>query len=387
MSYGVQVYYDGFKMYKNGKYHLEFDIKSTLNRKIEYRIQLNGGDYRSYVGDSVEIGNDVKKVSQDFVMKDENDMSPRLAFNLGNLSGENLDPHSIEIDNVKLVLIDDTGVQDDEKPKSEQKIVLNQIGYKPADKKKVVFRAQSKDSKFRVVSVDTKKAVYEGDIIGNTYNEAAEETDRFGDFSSVIAPGKYTIETDELGSSYEFAIGEDVYKNVFKDMVRFFYMQRCGQEISKELGGTWAHPVCHTDLAKIYGTDKKIDVSGGWHDAGDYGRYVVATSKAAADLLSAYEDNKSAFGDDFNIPESGNGIPDVLDEVKYQLQWMLKMQEPSNGGVYHKVTCANFPGTVMPQDEKDELIVSPISTTATADFAAVMSMGYENFKDIRSNLC
>ncbi|MFT8349286.1 glycoside hydrolase family 9 protein [Clostridium saccharoperbutylacetonicum] len=385
VSYGVQVYDDGFKMYKNGKYHLEFDVSSTTDRKIDYTIQRNGGDYRSYFGETIDISKDVKKVSQDFVMNDENDMSPRFAFNLGNVTGEKINPHSIKIDNVKLVLIDDTGVQyDEEKP--EQKIVLNQVGYKPEDKKKVVFRAQSEDSKFRVVSAETKKVVYEGNINGNSYNEAAGETDRFGDFSSVTVPGKYTIETDGLGSSYEFTIGQGVYKNVFKDLVRFFYMQRCGQEIPKEFGGTWSHPACHTDLAKIYGSDKKIDVSGGWHDAGDYGRYVVATSKAVADLLSAYEDNKGAFGDDFNIPESGNGIPDVLDEVKYQLEWMLKMQEPLSGGVYHKVTCANFPGTVMPQEEKEELIVCPISTTATGDFAAVMAMGYQNFKDVDPSL-
>ncbi|MEI4856033.1 glycoside hydrolase family 9 protein, partial [Klebsiella pneumoniae] len=78
--------------------------------------------------------------------------------------------------------------------------------------------------------------------------------------------------------------------------VRFFYMQRCGQNLPEELAGKWAHPTCHTELATIYGTDKKIDVSGGWHDAGDYGRYVVASSKAIADLLSAYRDNKEAFG-------------------------------------------------------------------------------------------
>jgi endoglucanase len=383
LAYSMQVYNDGFKVYKNGKYHLEFDVSSTVDRKIDYAIQRNGGDYRSYVGEEINITKDVQKVSKDFVMTDENDLSPRLAFNIGNIAGESLDPHAIKIDNVKLVLLDDTGVEaNEEKPKVEQKIVLNQVGYKTDDKKKAVFRAESVDSKFRVVSTKTKEVVYEGDITGNIYNKTADEQDRFGDFSSVKTPGTYTIETDNLGSSYEFTIGEDVYKNVFKDAVRFFYMQRCGQEIPKELGGIWAHPACHTDLATIYGTDKKIDVSGGWHDAGDYGRYVVASSKAAADLLMAYDDNKAAFGDDFNIAESGNGIPDVLDEVKYQLQWMLKMQEPTSGGVYHKVTCAGFPGFVMPQEETEELIVTPITTTSTADFAAVMAMSYENFKDI-----
>jgi len=387
VAYSVQINNDSFKIYKNGKYRLEFDVSSTIDRKIDYRIQLNRGDYRSYVDGQVSTTKDIKKVSQDFVMTEINDMSPRLAFNIGNVTGENLEPHSIKIDNVKLILLDDTGVEyDQEKPKVEQKIVLNQVGYKPDDKKKVVFRAETEDHKFRVVSSKTKEVVYEGEINGRTYNEAAKETDSFGDFSSVKTPGTYRIETDSLGSSFEFTIGQDVYKDAFKDAVRFFYLQRCGQELPEKLASTWSHPACHTDLATIYGTSQKIDVSGGWHDAGDYGRYVVASSKAIADLLSAYGDNKAAFGDDFNIPESGNGIPDVLDEVKYQLEWMLKMQEPVSGGVHHKVTCANFPGYIMPQEEKEELIVTPISTTATADFAAVMAMGYENFKDIDASL-
>lgn len=387
LAYSIQIYYDGFKIYKNGKYRLEFDVSSTIDRTIDYRIQRNGGDYRSYVDGQIKITKDVQTISKDFVMTEANDVTPRLAFNFGNITGEELDPHSIKIDNVKLILLDDTGVEiDEEKPKVEQKIVLNQLGYKIDDNKKAVFRGETEDLNFRVVSTTDDQVVYEGEIKGRTYNKAAEETNSFGDFSSLKTPGTYRIETDSLGKSFEFKIGQDVYSDVFKDSVRFFYLQRCGQELTEKYADTWAHPACHTELATIYGTDQKIDVSGGWHDAGDYGRYVVASSKAIADLLSAYEDNKAAFGDDFDIPESGNGIPDVLDEVKYQLEWMLKMQEPTSGGVYHKVTCTGFPGYVMPEYEKEELIVSPISTTATADFAAVMAMGYENFKNIDSSL-
>ncbi|ADL51227.1 glycoside hydrolase family 9 protein [Clostridium cellulovorans] len=381
--YSIQIYKDDFKMYKNGKYHLEFDVSSTVDRTIQYTIQLNRGDYRYYVEDKINTTQEVKTVSQDFVMTEETDMIPRLAFNVGNVVGENLGNHSVKIDNVKLFLVDVSGIKEEiESPKVEQKIVLNQIGYKPEDKKKVVFRTETNDRNFRVVSTKTNEVVYQGDIYGRTYNETAGEINSFGDLSSLKTPGTYRIETDSFGSSYQFTIAEDVYKNLFKDAMRFFYFQRCGQELTQDFAGTWAHPACHQQLATIYGTDQKIDVSGGWHDAGDYGRYVIANSKAMADLFTAYNDNKAAFGDDFNIPESGNGIPDVLDELKYQLEWMLKMQEKTSGGVYHKVTSWDFPGYVMPQEETGELLVCPISTPATADFAAIMAMGYENFKDI-----
>lgn len=266
-------------------------------------------------------------------------------------------------------------------------IVLNQLGYLPTATKKVIFRIGEEGDAFDVVDVGTNEVVYTGKLGEKIYSEGDGQFCFVGSFSEVTKPGQYKIVSEKYGNSYHFTIEEDVYKEVFKEAVRFFYYQRCGVELTKEYGGEWAHPVCHSEMATIYGTDKKIDVSGGWHDAGDYGRYVVATSKAVADLMLAYEANPEAFTDDFNIPESGNGIPDVLDEVKHQLQWLLKMQDQTSGGVYHKVTCADFPDIdVMPQDETDELIVCPISTTATGDFVAVMSMGYELYQDIDKDL-
>lgn len=98
------------------------------------------------------------------------------------------------------------------------------------------------------------------------------------------------------------------------------------------------------------------EVSGGWHDAGDYGRYVVPGAQTIQDLFMAYEDYPEIWNgpdaDNMDIPESGNGIPDILDEARYELDWMLKMQDETSGGVYHKVTCLDFPEFVMPQEEK-----------------------------------
>ena len=148
------------------------------------------------------------------------------------------------------------------------------------------------------------------------------------------------------------------------------------------LAGDFAHPVCHNTLARIYPTDRYIDVSGGWHDAGDYGRYVVPGAKTVADILLAYMHYPHAFDDNLGIPESGNGIPDVLDEARYELEWLLKMQDKETGGVYHKVTGASFPGFVMPEDETEELILSPISLTATGDFAAVLAMAVPIYESL-----
>lgn len=154
-----------------------------------------------------------------------------------------------------------------------------------------------------------------------------------------------------------------------------FYLQRCGSLLPEDLAGAFSHPACHTAAARVYGTDRFMDVCGGWHDAGDYGRYVVPAAKAVADLLLAYSAAPSAFSVSLNIPESGSGVPDILSEVRYELEWMKKMQR-EDGAVYHKVTCRGFPGFVMPQFETDELILSPVSTAAAGDFAAVMAMAY-----------
>jgi len=149
-------------------------------------------------------------------------------------------------------------------------------------------------------------------------------------------------------------------------------LQRCGTALDEKIGGDFAHPECHTGEALVLGTEEKIDVSGGWHDAGDYGRYTVSGAKAAADIMQAWE-RLGTKTDDAGIPESGDGVDDLLQEAKYELDWLLKMQR-EDGGVYHKVTCRNFPAFVSPEKETDELVVCPVSNTATGDFAGVMAM-------------
>lgn len=381
VNYSLQVYNEGFTLHKGGKYALKFDITSSIPRQVDYRIQLNGGDYRGYIDGRVDTNSTTQTVIGEFTMKDDTDKVPRLAFNLGKVNEKDLPEHTVTIDNVGVYLLDGSGITDDgEVEVKEQNIILNQVGYLPNDSKRVVFRGDVKDTEFKVVRADGK-TVYTGKIGAGSFNAGAQETTHIGDFSSVTTPGTYKITTDSLGESYTFKIDEDVYKDVLKDAVRMFYLQRCGEELPEKYAGNMHHPTCHTTMATIYGTNEKIDVSGGWHDAGDYGRYVVATSKTVGDLITAYNVNPAAFGDDTNIPESGNGTPDILDEVKGQLKWLFKMQNKSNGGVYHKVTCKDFPSYVMPNEETAPLIVCPISTTATGDFAAVMAMGYETFKD------
>lgn len=382
VNYAVQVFYDIVPLYQNGVYRLKYDISSTTDRYIEAMIQQNGGTYQAYTWKGLELTSTPQTVDYEFTMEAETDIMAKLVFNCGiqtNHEGE-LPEHKIYIDNVSLELVDDSKVDYSATRPYEPQIVTNQVGYRPDSKKTAVFRNTNGESEFSVVNANTNQVVYTGSLSGEINNVSAGEVNRTGDFSSVTEPGKYYIICGNLDNSYTFEIGDNIYSNLLDDSVRMLYLQRCGTAVQDS---DFGHTACHTGLATVYGTNETIDVSGGWHDAGDYGRYVVPAAKAVADLLYAYESNPGLYSDSIGIPESGNGTPDILDEARYELEWMKKMQR-SDGGVYHKVTCETFPGYVSPEKETAPLIVTPVSTTATADFCASMALAYEFYKDIDS---
>ncbi|ACL76568.1 glycoside hydrolase family 9 protein [Ruminiclostridium cellulolyticum] len=251
---------------------------------------------------------------------------------------------------------------------------VNQLGYKTLSKKIAVIKGQYK--KFQVVDSKTGVAVLTGDLTGNPKDESSGDTVCYADFSKITVPGKYFISISGLGKSYDFLIDDNVYSKLGDAMLKALCYQRCGTALTPDFAGEYSHAECHKTLAKFYNDEtREIDVSGGWHDAGDYGRYVVPATVTVAGLLLAYEFYPQVFTDAVRIPESGNKIPDVLDEAKYGIEWLLKMQDSESGGVYHKVTSRVFPEmTTMPDKDVDNQLVMSISTNATADFAAVTAM-------------
>ncbi|MCM1133310.1 MAG: glycoside hydrolase family 9 protein [Ruminococcus flavefaciens] len=382
LNYAVQMYYDIVPLYQNGVYRLKFDISASVPRYVEAMIQQNGGTYQAYTWQGIDVTTEPQTVDYEFTMEEETDIMAKFCFNCGleKQDGE-LPEHTIYLDNVSLELVDDSNVDYGEIKGDENDININQVGYRTNAKKTAVIRnAEAVDTnEFAVCNADTDEVVYTGTVIEVKNNTQADETNYIADFSDLTTSGRYYVIYGDLEKSYTFEIGDDVYNNLLDSTVRMLYLQRCGTEIEDE---KFSHPSCHDTIATIYGTDEKIEVSGGWHDAGDYGRYVVAGAKAVADLMYAYLANPSMYSDNINIPESGNGTPDILDEVRYELEWMMKMQDKTDGGVYHKVTCDVFPGYVMPEKETRPLIVMPKATPATADFAASMALAYEVYKDI-----
>lgn len=379
VEHGVQIYHDGFSLSKSAEYKVSMDVSSTVERDFDLRFQVNGGDYHAYSLYVVHATPDMQHIEYTFTMDGESDPAPRFCLNMGytasmqeaGIEKDGLDAHTILLDNIRLECTDSSNAEAVTVGVEAPKIKVNQLGYRPDEEKTVVF-SDLEDDNFQVVDAETDKVVFEGVMGDAKHSEGADEDVRIGDFSDLKEAGTYKVLSNGE-ESYTFVIDDNPYSDSFEQVVHMFYLQRCGMELSSRYAGDFSHPACHMGEGKLYGSSEMVEVTGGWHDAGDYGRYVVPGAKAAADLLLAYEANPDVFGDDMNIPESGNGISDILDEVKYELDWMLKMQKET-GGVRHKVTCEVFPETVMPEDETDQLVVCSVSPTASGDFAAVMAM-------------
>lgn len=241
-----------------------------------------------------------------------------------------------------------------------QNILINQLGYTPEMTKLAVLRGALAPE----LSVLNDK----GQTV-LTVPVSAQRTDIWGDkvvladFSGLTTAGLYTLCCGQA-QSHLFPISDSPYDACLNALMDAFYYQRCGGPVD-ECAGVHAHPACHTGLATVWGTTEQMDVSGGWHDAGDYGRYIVPAAKAVADLLLAWQWNRKIFAQ--------SRLTNLIDELRWELDWMLKMQR-ADGAVYHKVSCAHFCGMVMPHKETDALYISPVSTTATGDFAASMAM-------------
>lgn len=359
VEHGFQFFYDGFRLIHGGHYILTFVASSTQLKDIEVCLQLNGGDYHAYEKKAFTLDENEKQYTVDFVMNEETDVAPRLAFNMGKVGTNFKTPVTVSLSDVKLVLLNEVV----EKKMVGPSININQLGFLVNDDKTAYFR-NCTDKMFFLIDEKGEK-VFSGKIKRTIENYEAGEYTSLGDFSSFKKEGIYHIETEDANNkSYSFKIGDEVYNEALFSSVKMFYLQRCGMELSEDIAGDFSHDACHTDEARIHGTYDYIDVTGGWHDAGDYGRYVVPGAKAVIDLLLAYESTPKIFED--------NNI-DILNEVKYEIDWMFKMQR-EDGGVYHKVTCAKFPAFIMPEEETEKLYLSPVSTCATGDFAAVMAM-------------
>ncbi|NLB63311.1 MAG: hypothetical protein GX801_04300 [Fibrobacter sp.] len=266
-------------------------------------------------------------------------------------------------------------------------IHINHLGYHPQANKWAVIPHGGADS-FYVRDALSDKVVLRGALTKPALWNSSQEMVQKADFSKLTDEGLYIIEAVGESRSMAFRIRKDVYADAYQDIQRAFYLWRASTEIPEEHGGIFArefgHPdddlAYHEDLDKPKGATR--DVSRGWYDAGDYGKYVVNAGMSVAMLQLFMYLHPDWTGDEIlNIPESGNGIPDLFDEVRWEFDWLLKMQD-DDGGVFFKVTPKNFSGNVMPADDPSVRFVIGKSTSSTLNFVAMTAQAYRRYKDI-----
>ncbi|ABN52060.1 MAG TPA: endoglucanase [Hungateiclostridium thermocellum] len=264
----------------------------------------------------------------------------------------------------------------------DSRIRLNSIGFIPNHSKKATIAANC--STFYVVKEDGT-IVYTGTAT-SMFDNDTKETVYIADFSSVNEEGTYYLAVPGVGKSVNFKIAMNVYEDAFKTAMLGMYLLRCGTSVSATYNGIhYSHGPCHTNdayLDYINGQHTKKDSTKGWHDAGDYNKYVVNAGITVGSMFLAWEHFKDQLEPvALEIPEKNNSIPDFLDELKYEIDWILTMQYPDGSGrVAHKVSTRNFGGFIMPENEHDERFFVPWSSAATADFVAMTAMAARIFR-------
>ena len=270
---------------------------------------------------------------------------------------------------------------------TQAQIRLNQVGMYPNQEKIAVIEGTAKSVTIKDATTG-KKAAVKARVLRTATSPWSKKRRTVVDFSTLTTPGSYTISSGK--QTARFTIKPSALRDVTAATLKAFYLTRSGMATEARYAGVYARPVGHPDtlvyihpsaasLGRPAGTT--ISSPWGWYDAGDYNKYIVNSAYSVGIVLCSYAQCRDYFDRlKVNIPESGNLTADVLDELMYNLRWMLTMQDPYDGGVYHKLTTPNFEGFVMPTDCHQRRYVVQKSTCATLDFAAVMAQAARIYK-------
>ena len=264
---------------------------------------------------------------------------------------------------------------------------MDQVGYLTGGPKIALVSTAAKN--FEIRRSSDGRVVFRGAFGPSVFDPLTGDTVQAADFSGLRRAGSYYVEVPGLGRSWTFAVGRDIYERTYYLAMRGFYGQRCGTavDLGPEFPG-YSHAACHMhgEFHPSSGASGPRDNVGGWHDAGDYGRYMVNSGITTGTLLWTWEIYGARLKPiTLKIPETGNGTPDILNEARWNLEWMLKMQD-SDGGAWHKQTSLHFPGFIAPDEDTQPSEVigtgsAPYkSTCATADLAAVAAIAARLYK-------
>lgn len=268
-----------------------------------------------------------------------------------------------------------------------QELYINQVGYLENDEK--YFITTKKCNSFKLIDINQEN-IYEGKVELLKKDDEATGVDLYiGDFTYIKTVGEYKILLECGYKSELFKIGKEIFNDLLYKSLKSYYFQRCGTSLKENIVGPFLRNECHTGITEYHpstGLEGGKDVTGGWHDAGDYGRYITPASIAVGIMMLGYEHFPEKY--DFNhlgLSDSGN-LNDFLGEMKYELDWMLKMQEldessPMYGALHYMINSNKYTWNV-PDKDNDKQYILDYSSVSTADFAAIMAFASRVYRDI-----
>lgn len=285
---------------------------------------------------------------------------------------------------------------------SDNRISVNQGGYLTSSKKLAYTNIES-EKPIYLVNIKSRKRVVQVKSTPVVDQLDSAIVNYVIDFSGVKDEGIFALVSDGVRSP-KFEISNKPYYSALKKLIRSYYLQRCGVPI-KDVLTKVNHEACHLEdqflkresLSSVHFLEKPqlqpasntasappkgYQANGGWHDAGDYGKYTSTMTISIARLLDAWERYPvEAFSSSLAIPESNNTILDFVDEMVFGLDFLLKIQR-EDGMVFRKIGGDRWSSLVPPDQDWQKRYIIGVATDDTAKFVAVMAMAAKLFKTI-----
>ncbi|MBN2196664.1 MAG: glycoside hydrolase family 9 protein [Polyangiaceae bacterium] len=383
-------------------YTVSFLVWADRKTKGRVKIGMSGPPYAEYWSKELELGPEPRRISEKFGMLQNDDPTAEFAFHLGGEMAGSA-PVTVCIDRISLVDPEFVPAKEaTDAPVSP--LHVNQLGYFPHLSKHATLASDATQPLAWELVDQSGVVVHSGKTRPLGHDTDAGQRAHDLDFSAFSAPGHgYRLRVGEHESP-PFEIGTDLYAKLKYDALAYFYLNRSGIEIAMPYAGQaqWTRAVGHPSdtavpCASDIGCAYSLDVSGGWYDAGDYGKYVVNAGLSVWLLLNQYERathlGRAAadFGDGkLRIPEAGNGAPDLLDEARWEIEWMLRMQvpdgQPNAGMAHHKMHDEEWTGLAVRPIKPAEVrrVLRPVSTAATLNLAAIGAMAARVYPSVDS---
>ncbi|MET7900721.1 glycoside hydrolase family 9 protein [Streptomyces sp. NPDC005355] len=394
--YDVVIGQNDIPLQKGRTYTLSFSASASQPVRVKAQVQLSDPPFTAPLSQDVTLGAEQRHTFT-FTSDIDTDRG-QVAFQIGG----NPAAWVFCVDDVSLIggdplppYVPDTG----------SRVRVNQVGYLPFGPKHATIVTDATDPIPWQVNHDADIAVASGTSTPRGVDTSSGQQVHTVDFSGVTEAGTgYTLSADGE-TSVPFDVSATAYDRLRSDALHFFYVQRSGIPIHDALAPGYARPAGHVGVAPNMGDtsvpcqpgggDYRLDVRGGWYDAGDHGKYVVNGGIATYQLFSQFERTRTApvvhpeaLGDgSLRVPERGNGVPDILDEARWEMEFLLRMQVPADrplaGMAHHKVHDDEWTGLPLaPDQDPRPRQLHPPSTAATLNLAATAAQAarlYEPF--------